>query len=459
MKLFSLSFILCFALNTILGQNKSYISTEKAIADIEYMIKTIEEVHYNPYFMVPKEQFRKNKEALIGGFDQDSIPLKQFVATGMKIVAQMSGGHTAMDWRTSTIASELKTYQFIPFTGKLVDNNQYFVVTSSAIPEIKKGAFIKSINGISIVELYTECMSYLGGIEAYKNTSCEQRFPLYLFFTEKVSAPYLIKLTDIDKEVETPGMEIIEFTSFITQNESRENYTFKILEDSVGLISYNSCTNDKIFKRFLKKTFKVIEQERISKLIIDIRENGGGNSSLNDRLLSYITKKAYRQSSGRYWKVSAQSKLGYNSNLYKKMLGKEFMGQYFESENGSIIESLEEGLTQPKSPKNYFQGKTCFLIGPNTFSSANFLADAVKTYELSTLIGLATGEYTNDFGEQLNFKLPNSGNYIYVSSTYDIGANGNPTLFEPVYPDIEVQEDVLQFAIDWIKKGAKDNSE
>ena len=184
------------------------------------------------------------------------------------------------------------------------------------------------------------------------------------------------------------------------------------------------------------------------------RENAGGNSSLNDLLLSYITKKAYQQSSGRYWKVSTQSKLAYKENGYEKDFGKKFMKQYYKSENQSIIESFDEGLTQPKSPSNYFKGKTCFLIGPNTFSSANFLADALKVYQLSTLIGTATGEYTNDFGEQLTFMLPNSGNYIFVSSTYDIGANGNATLFEPVHPDIKVDDKVLEFAVDWIRKVA-----
>ena len=92
-----------------------------------------------------------------------------------------------------------------------------------------------------------------------------------------------------------------------------------------------------------------------------------------------------------------------------------------------------------------------FLIGPSTFSSANFLADAVKTYHISTLIGLATGENTNDFGELLAFTLPNSGNPIFVSSAYDIGADGNPNLFEPVYPDIQTSEDALLYALDWIE--------
>lgn len=454
MKLFFLILTLCFMHKTVLSQNEAYISTQKAVADIDYMMKMIEEVHYNPYFMVSQEQFKQNKEALINGFDQDSIPLKQFVATGMKLAAQMSGGHTGMDWQNSAIIPELKTYQFVPFTGELVEETQQFIVTRSAIPEIKEGTIIESINGISMPELYQECLSYIGGIASYKNSSCEEKLPLYLFFERKLSAPYSIKLPTSDKEIETAGIDISGLMMFINQAAVKENYTFRIVEDSIGLISYNSCTDYKVFRKFLKETFKVIKKEKIGRLIIDIRENAGGNSGLNDLLLSYITKKAYQQSSGRYWKVSAEAKLAYKENAYEKDFGKKFMQQYYKSENQSIIESFDEGLTQPKSPPNYFRGKTCFLIGPNTFSSANFLADAVKVYQLSTLIGAATGEYTNDFGEQLTFMLPNSGNYISVSSTYDIGANGNPTLFEPVYPDIKVEDKVLEFAVDWIRKKA-----
>ena len=444
-----------FALVTTLGlsQNQSYISTEKAISDIDYMIKTLEEVHYNPYFKVSKEQFNQSKKELLSKFDQDSIPFKRFVATGMKLVSQLSGGHTVMDWQNPNIIPELRTYQFIPFSGKLTDNNQHFIVTRSTNPEIKKGAIIESINGVSMIELYNECKSYMGGIETFKNSSCEKGLPLFLFFTEKISAPYSIKISGEDSSIKTTGIDLSELISFISETQPKENYTFEILEDNIGLISYNSCEDYTAFNTFLNETFTVIKEKNISKLIIDISENGGGDSELNDLLLSYITTTSYKQFSGRYWKVSQQAKDAYNNNpVYEKNFGKKFMKQYNESENQSIIESFDDELTQPKKPENYYSGKTCVLIGPNTFSSANLLADAVKTYKLSTLIGTATGEYTNDFGEQLSFTLPNSNNYIYVSSTYDIGANGNPNSFEPVYPDIIVPNNVLEFAINWIKK-------
>lgn len=451
MKLVFISII--FTLISIAGisQDKVYISTKKAVADINYMIKTIEEVHYNPYFKIEKKQFNENKNELLNNFNKDSISLKKFISTGMKLTAQMSGGHTAMDWQNEKLFPELMSHKFIPFTGKLSDNYKYLTVTRSANQDIKEGVFIESINGVPIVKLYKECLTYIGGLKSFKNVNCEQVFPLYLFFTDKVSPPYSIKLYESEKEIETVGLNVSELNTFISQNQQKENYIFEIVEDKIGLITYNSCTDYDVFNEFLASTFKEIKKKSINKLIIDIRENSGGNSSLNDLLLSYITTTPYQQSSGRYWKVSSQAKLAYKNANYEDNFGEEFMIQYYQTKNQSIIESFEEGLIQPLKPKNYFTGKTCVLIGPSTFSSANFLADAIKTYKLSTLIGSATGELTNDFGELVNFTLPNSGNYIYVSSTYDIGANGNPKIFEPVYPDIQTKKDALKYTLDWIK--------
>lgn len=452
MKVFFLTVFLSLFIYPLVAQEKVYISTEKTIEDIDYMIKTIEEVHYNPYFMVPKEQFDQSKEELLGAFNQDSIPLKIFIATGMKLVSQLSGGHTMMDWQNRNLMPELMPYKFIPFTGQLVNNNQDFEITKSTILDLEKGMYVDSINGISMMDLYKECMTYFGGIESFKNVNAEKALPLFLFFTDKIEAPYRIKLKGVKDDLETLGIDVSEINNLMTENEPKANYTFEIIKDNIGLISYNSCQDYDAFDAFLKETFASLKAKDITKLIIDIRENGGGDSSLNDLLLSYITTTPYRQSSGRFWKVSKLAKETYSSNsAFENLFGKEFLINYNEAENQSIIEDFEDNLVKPIKPENYFNGTTCFLIGPSTFSSANFLADAIKTYKLSNLIGTATGEYTNDFGELISFELPNSGNYIYVSSTYDIGANGKLDVFEPIFPDVKVEKDALSFAVDWIQ--------
>ena len=182
----------------------------------------------------------------------------------------------------------------------------------------------------------------------------------------------------------------------------------------------------KDFKRFLDSTFQYIATQKIDKLIIDLRANSGGNSSLNDILLSYLTKKKYRQSSGRYWKVSPEVKRKIkNDSLWNTFLEEAFLSKYLASNNGEMINKLDYSFTKNKRPLHFYKGKHCFLIGAYTFSSANYLADAIKTFSLSTLIGKSTGELTNDYGEQVEFQLSNSKSYFFVPTTYDIGANKN----------------------------------
>lgn len=463
MKLIYSILAMCFSLaataQSLDKSNTAFISTEEAKQDINELIKTFEEVHYNPYFTVSKDQFNATKNRLMKGWDKDSISFRKFMATGMQLTALLSGGHSYMYWENPKTLPGIKAHQYIPFTGKLINNYTDFVVTRSKSKVIEPDKQITAINGIPIVDLYKECMSYLGGISAFKNAWCEELFPLFLFFNEQLKAPYTIKFSGTQQTVQAESLDLNELGAFINDHQVQENYTFRILENNIGLISYNSCTGYNPFNRFLEKTFNEIKKKNIDKLIIDISRNGGGDSGLNDLLLAYLTKKPYRQASGRYWKVSEQAKTSYQSNsAYERLFGKEFMDRYYKAENQSVIESLDEPLTQPVAPKNYFNGKTCFLIGPNTFSSANFLADAVKTYNISTLIGSSTGEYTNDFGEQLSFNLTNSQALVFISSTYDIGANGDHTTLKPVHPDLEVKADVLNFAIEWIMKNSNSSN-
>ena len=174
--------ICLFICNNLIGQSTAFISTDDATKDIEQLIATFEKVHYNPYFKTTKEEVNQIKEQLLNSWEKDSITLKKFMATGMKLTALLSGGHSYMDWHNPRIIDELLTYRYIPFTGKIDDQN-HFVVTRSTHLKIKAGEKIKSINGIKIANLYKECMSYVGGIDAFKNAECEKYFPIYLFFT------------------------------------------------------------------------------------------------------------------------------------------------------------------------------------------------------------------------------------------------------------------------------------
>ena len=442
-------FILLLSNN--LNAQQVFLPTIKAKEDMDQLMQTFEKVHFNPFFKYSKKEIIHRKDSLLGLWTADSVSYKAFIKAGMQLTAMMSNGHSQFSWRNEKLLAEMLKHNYLPFIGKL-NKNGAFVITHSMDSTLQKGMIIRSINGVSMNELFWESMSYTGGTDAFRNAYCEKLFPLLLFFSDKIQYPFQIQYSEAAYQLHD-GVSLQELASFVNATVPQINYSFQMIDTEVGLISYNSCTDYKEFNKFLKSTFKKLRQENVNKLIIDVRDNGGGDSRLNDLLLAYITEQPYRQSSGRYWKVSSLSKEVYSNNPdFESIFGSTFMRNYMNTQNGEVIEELAYELTYPKKPKYYFNGLSCVLIGPNTFSSANFLVDAIKTYQLSTLIGQASGEETNDFGELLNFELNNSGQQVFISSTYDIGADGDSNRRSAVQPDINVKEGVLEFAINWIKQ-------
>lgn len=439
-----------FIFISLLGHSQTTkISVENARTDLSSMFQTIKSVHYNPYSTTSESEYLAQRDTIFKSWNEDSISIREFTRSGMKLAAKLSMGHTSFNWQNPAVFPALSQHKFIPF--KVTLKNNQLIVTASATDQLTPGDTVRFINNQPAIDVFREIMSYTGGIEAFKISVSEQLFPLYLFFNATINDTYEIELASGSRKLITSTLNVSEVSNFMFSDNPHSDYTFDIIENNIGLISYNSCNDYDAFKHFLDSTFSKIREEKIQHVIIDIRANGGGNSSLNDLLLSYLTRKKYRQSSGRFWKVSTevQSKIKVDS-LWREFLDESFLNDYLNADDQSIIDERDLELTKNRKPQDYFKGKHCFLIGPNTFSSANFLADAVKTFKLSTLIGQSTGELTNDFGELVEFQLPISGSYFFVPSTFDIGTDNNLESMKPVEPTIRTDEDALHYATEWI---------
>jgi hypothetical protein len=271
-------------------QNQGFLSKPKAIADINYLCKTIQSVHYDAFFKIEEESFLNVKDSILQTWTSDSVKLKDFISTGMKLAALMSGGHTSMDWKHRDLFPELMSHEFIPLKIKKEGKGMY-LITESASSDIKSGQQILAIIGENISSIFSEIKSYFGGLPDFKNIQAEKLFPLYLFFNDKIKAPYQLTLADNSKISIEKNLSAEEINQFLSTQSYSENYTFNTLEDDIAYIAYNSCEGYNEFDLFLQKTFKEIYEKKLNKLIIDIRKNGGGASDLNDLLLSYISSK------------------------------------------------------------------------------------------------------------------------------------------------------------------------
>jgi hypothetical protein len=195
-------------------------------------------------------------------------------------------------------------------------------------------------------------------------------------------------------------------------------YAYRTLENgSVGLIDYRSCEDQQKFITFLTTTLDAINAAPIRALIVDIRQNGGGDSSLNDLLWENFSTKAFKQFGGVAVKSCARLKREYGREKYVRYYGQ----RAWDAADGTIFhdggDPHADLIVHPAdNDPQWYKGKIYLLIGPATFSSAMSCALAAKDYGLATIVGEETGEPVESTGEVYTFTSPQLGLRAYLTT-------------------------------------------
>jgi C-terminal processing protease CtpA/Prc len=224
-------------------------------------------------------------------------------------------------------------------------------------------------------------------------------------------------------------------------------YTFRTLPDkNIGIIEFNQFTDLNKFKAFLDSAFQVLQKENIENLIIDIRKNGGGNSSLGDELFQYISPAPFAQFGKMIMKYSDVQKRFYKTSY----------NQDITNPNGfKIYNNKNTELKLIKLRKNplRYKNNVFLLISHYTFSSAASFSWAFKYFKMGTVIGEESGGMAVCFGDVIFLNLPNTGLRYGCSHKkfYMYGADDNN--IHGTLPDYTVEaEKALDFTIDLIRK-------
>ena len=164
-------------------------------------------------------------------------------------------------------------------------------------------------------------------------------------------------------------------------------------------------------------------------LVIDLRENHGGNSAVGDMLVTYLTDKPYR--------MFASSEIKISSQLidWRERLGYEVPENFYERAGETFLESYP--LESPPATPLRFEGEVFVLTSERTDSSATNFAAVIKDFELGSIVGEETGGLPTHVGNSIIFTLPETGLELRVSSTYFVRP-GNFDDGRGVLPDCEV---------------------
>lgn len=171
-------------------------------------------------------------------------------------------------------------------------------------------------------------------------------------------------------------------------------------------LTLDECIYNDEYISCLRELFTAVKEQDIKTVVVDIRGNSGGSSSVVNEFIRYLDADSYK------------------NTTYAHKLG------WFTFTGGERI------LKNERYDDLLFRGKLYVLCDSATFSSAMFFAQLIKDNRLGTLVGQAPGNDPNGFGEIVVFSTPNTRLRFQVSTKRFIRADSECT-DKLVMPDLE----------------------
>ncbi len=444
------------------------IPPDKLKEDLDFLFKTIEEVHPNMYAYISKEEFSKYRNKLYNQVDHPMNPL-EFYKLVAPVVASLKNGHTFIQ----PFKEELKKVaegggRVFPLSLYL-DGTKVILEKNYSSTQLPLGEPVLTINGQPAAELFAKFTQLFPAENRNSNPAVLEQpgllgwllrlefgpvesWTLEIRETNSLAKTYTVKSVPLEKIIATQARP---------NNENEKNYYQYLPEYDTTLIGINSFGTDlEKFKKFLRESFQKIRNGKISNLIIDIRENHGGSDLNANALLEYLTQRPYQQFEQACIKISSRAEKGIAPLRQQSP-------QLFENKELGDIITLDLPLKTPPDNPLGFTGRIFVLIGPRSFSTGTSFAATIRQFQIGTLAGEETGDPTILYGNIINVPLPNSGLTVAIAGRAFVLAGGKPD-GRGVLPDYEVKQKpedtakgidtVLQFTLDLVKKSGSEIS-
>jgi carboxyl-terminal processing protease len=303
----------------------------------------------------------------------------------------------------------------LPSGFAMVYLDSQWVCVKSSVDGLQRGDALVEVDGKPVEALYQEVSKY---VQSGSDKASRGRFAgMLTFFVPDVYRVRYLDKVGVSHEVMVDKQRIVE-------KRKQNAHTTPALATEGKWLDQGQTAYIKIPSfgepHFEEKALKYVKEfDTAAKMIIDVRENGGGNTP--SRLTAALMDRPWR-----WWSESSPLQVGILKFLAERNQGD--FGTYFR--DASLL--WNSRYTQPDSP--IYQGKLLLLTDRWTGSAAEDFAMPFKDNGRAMLVGErtfgSTGQpYMYDFGGGLGVKIGTKRAYM---------PNGMPFEGIGIEPDVAV---------------------
>lgn len=367
---------------------------------VEYLGSQLPDLHVNPYFKISEAEFKQSVAELAANVPD--LNDEQVTVEMMRIVASLGDGHTGI-----FPTQDSGAFAPLPLEMRWLEDGMIVIAAS---PEYVRavGAKVVRVGDHPVEDVYQAVRPLIAAdneMQVLNDIPIYMRIPAILYgldlIPHKDRATFRFEAQDgaqFDLELHPiagdPGPFITVYEKSGVQlplyEQDRESFYWvgDLPDSNTVFVQYNFCGQQegKSFKSFVEEVFELVDRSQETRLVLDLRFNGGGNEAILNPFLEEIEKRPMFDEPGRLF----------------------------------------------------------VIIGRRTYSSALQNAITLSREYNATLIGEPTGGKPNHYGEVRNFKLPNVELRVYYSTRYWLNyPEGDPLSLEPDVKAVLTLADLL----------------
>jgi len=456
------------------AQTESEVFTRRDLLDdLAVLRTTMERTHPSIYRYTDRarmdELFEEAEQNIA-----DDMDLLEFQRAVAPPITAIRCSHTSWNLPRPAFGAVMQGSRFFPFSVKFIGGRAYVKRNLSDDLSIDPGAEILSINAVPVGELVDELFGYMwtdGYGRSLKYRTLERMFPINyrLYIGEPESFDLELRSGGEERSVQIsalPYMQMRQNAARVAEP-PRENHPPLSFEEfgqqRVGLLTIRTFSSGAIaeagldFEAFLDETFRRVEAAGIRTLIIDLRDNEGGEDEYGSLLFSYLiaTPTPYYDAHT----FRGRSYADYEAtDLVEHPLFQEFALELDPSGRPEDITKVFDEMVRsgwdnsPVDPRESgFDGRVFILMNGLTGSTAAEVVTLTKLHANATLIGeeAAGAENGCNGGLFATLTLPHTGmTFRLPVFRYE---NAVPSDTEPGHcpqPDHAVAPTIEQFFAD-----------
>jgi hypothetical protein len=394
-------------------------------------------------------------------------PTEMFLAAS-ELAAAIRCGHTWTNVSNQSGAIRHAIYEAatkLPMTMTWVEGR--WLVLASATPGVRRGDEVTHVNGVPGADMVARLWPYLRADGAsvskrlrqlgHDRLGVSQLDITWPLLSPPADGYYTVgirrdgRAADLKLAAVTLAARAAALTALGVAALDR-NWRFTIERTAAGrathgvlrLPTFAFWNNEFDWKGFLANAFAELNTERVPRLIIDIRDNEGGDDAIGRALLAHLLKAPFKYEMDQA--ITSYERAPYVLVRYLDTWDYSFFDRtgkvrpVTEGPQAGKLEVIDRvaGMRVIEPVTNPYQGKVAMLVGGENSSATFILARLTQESGVATLVGQPTGGNLRGLngGELTWVTLPNSR--VAVDVPLLAGRYASDTPDRSVVPDVVV---------------------